>query len=373
VALVSFCHLYYLLSNSFCYFVFYNTKKQRQTNLKTSKTNTSSILIGFILGVVLVACIGASQGQDTPEENKSNISTVSEKSIDLTDYQSLINENYKIYSMPMPENANFAGEKVPLENIIVKESFDKELLSNTYWQSNTFYFIKRANRWFPTIEKILKEQGVPDDFKYLAVIESGLLNVTSPSGAKGYWQFMPATAKGYNLEINNDVDERKNLEKSTLAACQYLKEAYKKFGNWTLAAASYNMGKTGLLTRLQNQKADNYYDLALNEETARYVYRILAVKYILNDPINYGFNLRKEDLYPPYQTVQVLVDTTVTSWVNFAISQGTNYKTLKELNPWLVSDGLENESGNSYTILLPLQGTGLDNVGTTNNKYGSDE
>jgi hypothetical protein len=341
--------------------------------LKTSKTNNLRILIGFILGVVLVACISASQDNSGNVQNETDAGNSSTKDLELNEYQNLINENYKIYSLPMPENANFAGEKVPLDNIIVKESLDKELLSNTYWHSNTFYFIKRANRWFPIIEKILNEQGIPDDFKYLAVIESGLLNVTSPSGAKGYWQFMPATAKGLNLDISADIDERKHIEKSTLAACQYLKEAYQKFGNWTLAAASYNVGKTGLLTRLKNQKADNYYDLALNEETGRYVYRILAVKYILSNPINYGFNLRKEDLYPPYQTVEVLVDTSVTSWVDFAISQGSNYKTLKELNPWLISDGLENKSGKSYKILLPKKGSGLDNVGTTSNKYGSDE
>lgn len=340
--------------------------------MKTSKFSILSIFIGIIVGVILVACIGAGESIQEDSSKKETEST-SKIPGSLSDYQSLIIENYKIYSMPMPKDANFSGEHVPLENIIVKEALDKELLSNTYWHSNTFYLIKRANRWFPTIEKILKEEGVPDDFKYLAVIESGLLNVTSPSGAKGYWQFMPATAKGYNLELSNEVDERKHIEKSTRAACQYLKEAYKKFDNWTLAAASYNMGKTGLLTRLQNQKADNYYDLLLNAETARYVYRIVAVKYILQNPKNYGFNVRPEDMYPPYETTSILVDSSVTSWVDFAISQGTNFKTLKEINPWLTADGLTNTSGKVYNILLPKSGTGLDNIGTTINKFGSDE
>ena len=372
MALVSFFNLYYLLSNSFCYFVFNYTKKQRQKNLKTSKFSILSIFIGIIVGVILVACIGA--GQNAPEEDKvADPDSKSAIAVSQSDYQTLINENYKIYSLPMPIDVNFSGESVPIENSIVKEALDKELLSNTYWHSNTFYFIKRANRWFPIIEKILKEEGVPDDFKYLAVIESGLLNVTSPSGAKGYWQFMPATAKGYNLELSNEIDERKDIEKSTRAACQYLKEAYKKFDNWTLAAASYNMGKTGLLNRLKNQKADNYYDLLLNAETARYVYRIVAVKYILQEPKNYGFNVRPEDMYPPYETTSITVDSSVTSWVDFAIAQGTNFKTLKEINPWLTADGLTNTSGKKYTIQIPKPGTGLDNIGTTINKFGSDE
>ena len=370
MALVSFFNLYYLLSNSFCYFVFNYTKKQRQKSLKKLEFNGLSIFLGVILGVILVACIGA--GQSTPDNQSNEVIEVDEISPNK-DYQSLINENYKIYSLPMPKGANFANELVPLENILVKESLDKELLSNTYWHSNTFFYIKRASRWFPTIERILKEQGVPDDFKYLAVIESGLLNVTSPSGAKGYWQFMPATASGYNLELSADVDERKNIEKATLAACKYLKEAYKKFDNWTLAAASYNMGKTGLLTRLINQKADNYYDLLLNDETARYVYRIIAVKYILSNPENYGFHVRAEDMYPEFKTKVVTVSSSIDSWVDFAIQNGTNYKTLKELNPWLVSDGLVNKANNTYEVLIPVKGTGLDNIGSTLNKYGSDE
>ncbi len=339
--------------------------------MKTAKFSLISIITGIGIGVILVACIGAGQSDSENKIDKDVNITSSESS--LNSYFDSIQANYKIYSIPMPVDANFAGEKVPLENIIVKEDLDKELLSNTYWHSNTFYFIKRANRWFPIIEKILKEEGVPDDFKYLAVIESGLLNVTSPSGAKGYWQFMPVTAKGYNLELSKEVDERMNIEKSTRAACTYLKEAYGKFDNWTLAAASYNMGKTGLMKRLVNQKADNYYDLLLNAETARYVYRIIAVKYILENPKNYGFNVRSEDLYYPYQTKSIVIDSTVTSWVNFAINQGSNFKTIKELNPWLTADGLTNSEGKKYTILLPVKNQGLDNIGTTINKFGSDE
>ena len=340
--------------------------------MKTQKINIVSILLGIFIGIVLIACISATQSSPQSSENQEG-ENLSENNNLPIDYQSIINENYKIYSLPMPENANFAGEIVPLENIIVKESLDKELLSNTYWHSNTFFFIKRAYRWFPLIEKILKENDVPDDFKYLAVIESGLLNVTSPSGAKGYWQFMPQTAPGYGLEISSDVDERYHVEKATVAACKYLKEAYKKFDNWTLAAASYNMGKTGLMNRLQAQKVNNYYDLLLNPETARYVYRIVAVKYILSQPENYGFHVRDEDKYPPFETKEVKVDSSIKSLVDFAIAQGTNYKTLKELNPWLISNSLANPKTKTYTILLPKTNSGLDNVAPADNKFGSND
>ncbi len=339
--------------------------------MKTQKFNIVSISLGIFIGIILIACISATQ---SPSEEKTLDNTSNNESQNIPlDYQSTINENYKIYSLPMPENANFAGEVVPVDNILVKESLDKELLSNTYWHSNTFFYIKRAYRWFPLIEKILKENDVPEDFKYLAVIESGLLNVTSPSGAKGYWQFMPQTAPGYNLEISKDVDERYHVEKATVAACKYLKEAHKKFDNWTLAAASYNMGKTGLMNRLQAQKVNNYYDLLLNAETARYVYRIVAVKYILSQPENYGFHVREEDKYPPFETKAITVDSSIESLVDFAISNGTNYKTLKELNPWLISNSLANPKTKTYTILLPKPKTGLDLVAPADNKFGNNE
>ncbi len=338
--------------------------------MKTQKFNIVSISLGILIGIILIACISATQSSSSTSEEKA---IVENNESFPSDYQSTINENYKIYSLPMPENANFAGEVVPLDNILVKQSLDKELLSNTYWHSNTFFYFKRAYRWFPLIEKILKENDVPEDFKYLAVIESGLLNVTSPSGAKGYWQFMPQTAPGYNLEISKDVDERYHVEKATVAACKYLKEAHKKFDNWTLAAASYNMGKTGLMNRLQSQKVNNYYDLLLNSETARYVYRIIAVKYILSNPENYGFHVREEDKYPPFETKEVTVDSTINSLVDFAIAQGTNYKTLKELNPWLISNSLENSKTKTYTILLPKPKTGLDIVAPADNKFGNNE
>jgi hypothetical protein len=233
------------------------------------------------------------------------------------------------------------------------------------------FYIKRANRWFPIIEPILKENNIPDDFKYLAVIESGLLNVTSPSGAKGFWQFMPTTAADYKLEVNEFVDERLHLVKSTQAACEYLQSAYNIYGNWTLAAASYNMGKTGLLTALQTQKVNNYYDLLLNPETARYVYRIIAVKYIISNPKEYGFSIPDVNLYPTYETKIVEVSESIESLVDFAITNKTNYKTIKLLNPWLINQSLIIKGNKTYQILLPQPNKGLNNVGETDNKYGN--
>lgn len=284
-------------------------------------------------------------------------------------YEQQIEQNYQVYAMPVPEYLTFAGEEVPLENILVHEALDREIHTNTYWHSNTFFYLKRAHRWFPIIEKILKENGVPDDFKYLAVIESGLLNVTSPSGAKGFWQFMKKTGQDYSLEISEDVDERLNLEKATVAACNYLKNAYEKFDNWTLAAASYNMGKAGLEAQLAKQKSDNYYDLLLNIETGRYVYRILAAKCIFENPTQYGFNFREEDLYPPYHTKVIKVDSSIANIADFANEVGTNYKTLKILNPWLKNNKLSNKTGKMYDILIPVEGKGLNTVGEYSTKF----
>ncbi|MFP4468075.1 MAG: lytic transglycosylase domain-containing protein, partial [Bacteroidales bacterium] len=201
-------------------------------------------------------------------------------------------EQYGIYALMHPEDLEFASENVPIEQLEVRERFDRELLVNTYWQSSTLLFFKRAHRWFPVIEPILAEYGVPDDFKYLAVIESSLSNVVSPSGATGYWQILQGTASDLGLEVNSYVDERYHVEKSTAAACEYLLKAKEKFGTWTLAAAAYNIGNSRLSRIMENQQADNYYDLYLNEETARYMFRILAVKTIMSEPVASGFHFR---------------------------------------------------------------------------------
>lgn len=328
------------------------------------------IIIAISSALLFYSC-GKSHSEEVVQNDNSDkeIEELPIKKDKQLSYSQQVIANYQVYAMPTPASLTFAGEKVPLQNIIVKEALDRELHSNTYWHSNTFYYLKRANRWFPVIEKILEEQGIPDDFKYLAVIESGLLNVTSPSGAKGFWQFMKKTALGHSLEVSEDVDERLHLEKATMAACEYLKTSYNKFGNWTLAAASYNMGKAGLNGQLAKQKADNYYDLLLNIETGRYVYRILAVKCIFENPQQYGFNFRQEDLYPPYQTKTIEVDSSITNIVNFAHEAGTNYKTLKMLNPWLRTNKLDNSSGKVYELLIPVSGEGLDQVGEFSMKF----
>ena len=262
------------------------------------------------------------------------------------------NDNYNIYALDLPEKASFAGEMVPLNSVDVKERFDRELLVNTYWQSQTLLLLKRKERWFPLIEPILKSNGIPDDFKYLALAESGLTNVVSPSGAAGYWQFLEATGTRYGLEINSEVDERYHVEKATIAACSYFKEAYGVFKNWSLVAASYNMGIDGITKQLDRQHVTNYYDLLLVEETSRYLLRIVALKEICKNPLLYGFHLRKRDFYEPYKYRTVVVDTGVTDLALFAVSLGTTYKELKILNPWLRTSTLSNKMQKKYSILI---------------------
>lgn len=269
------------------------------------------------------------------------------------DHESNFKRDYNIYSLPTPTKLSFAGENVPLNILDVKERLDKELLVNTYWQSSTLMLLKRANRFFPIIEPILKKNGVPDDFKYLALIESGLENVVSPAGATGFWQILKGTATDYGLEVNGYVDERYNLEKATEFACQYLKDAKLKFGSWTMAAAAYNMGPNGLQNQLERQKTNNYYDLLLISETSRYVFRIIALKQILEHYDYYGFHIRPEDFYPPIQTVNVEVLTSIDDLADFAYQNKINYKILKLLNPWMRETKLPNASGKTYYIKLP--------------------
>ena len=255
-----------------------------------------------------------------------------------------------------PVSINFAGEDAPLHITDVKERLDRELLINANLDATTLLIIKRANRAFPIIEPILAKNGVPDDFKYLAVIESALVNAVSPAGARGVWQFMPVTAKEKGMEVNDMVDERYHLEKSTEAACQYLIEAKAKFGSWTLAAASYNGGMTGVTKQIEMQQVSNYYDLLLNDETSRYVFRILALKEIMKDPTKYGFVIDPNELYVNLPSKIVTVDTTITDLATFAKSQGINYKILKIHNPWLRDKKLLNLSRKKYNLEIPLSG-----------------
>ncbi len=260
---------------------------------------------------------------------------------------------YTATAYPLPDSITFAGEPVPLQNFDVREALDKEIHKIAYWHSETLLYLKRANRYFPIIENILKANNLHSDFKFLAVTESGLTNSVSPTGATGFWQFLKATALSYGLEVNDEVDERYHIEKSTIAACKYLKDAYRKYKNWSLAAASYNAGQGNIDKYLKTQKVNSYYDLLLNEETSRYVYRIIAFKLIMSNPEKYGFIFLKEDLYPEIPVRQMTLDTAVTDFANYAEHFNTNYKMLKYFNPWLRDSFLTNKTKKSYTIILP--------------------
>lgn len=271
-------------------------------------------------------------------------------------YESFARHN-KIHSIIIPDSVSFAGEVVPIDIFYVHEGLDRELLVNTYWHSNTILMLKRAARYFPVIEPILKKNNIPDDFKYVALIESGLLNVVSPSNAAGFWQFLDATAKQYGLEVSEEVDERYNLEKSTEAAAKYFQSSYSKYKNWTLSAASYNAGQGRITKEIDRQKTTDYYDLYLNQETSRYIFRILAMKLIYEDPTNYGIYLRNKDLYPSIPTKAIEVNSTVPDLITFAAENKVNYRLLKEFNPWLRTDKLTITNGKSYLIQLPEKGS----------------
>ena len=263
---------------------------------------------------------------------------------------------YNIYAIEIPAALYFCEESMPIQIPDIRERIDRELLVNTYWQSNGLLMFKRAQRYFPIIEPILESYGIPDDFKYLALIESGLQNVTSPAGAKGFWQIMKPTGKEYGLEINSNIDERNNLELATVVACKYLLKAKVKFGNWTLAAASYNAGISGVSKQLERQGVSSYYDLLLGEETGRYMFRIVALKEIMTHPKKYGFNFSEKDLYKTVPTYKVKVDTAVTDFVKFAEKYDLNYKQLKIHNPWLREAFLNNKTRKVYSLEIPNKG-----------------
>jgi hypothetical protein len=262
----------------------------------------------------------------------------------------------RVRSPQLPAAVDFAGEGVPLENFDTRESLERELTVNMFWHSQTLHIIKLANRFFPTIEAILKMNNLPDDFKYLCAAESGLQQVVSPMRAVGFWQILPATGKELGLEISGEVDERYHIEKSTLAACKFLQKSYNMFGSWSMAAASYNMGSSGLRQQVVRQKSASYHDMTLSEETSRYLFRILALKLIIANPQRYGFNVQPDELYPPYRYREVKVTTAIPSWADFAAQYGTNYKVLKILNPWLRDAALHNKAGKTYYIKVPEAG-----------------
>jgi membrane-bound lytic murein transglycosylase D len=253
----------------------------------------------------------------------------------------------------IPKNLDFAGEKVPLEKGDIFERLERELYVNAYWESNMILLLKRSAKYLPEIERMLKENGIPDDFKYVAIAESALMNVGSPAGARGFWQIMESTGKEYGLEITNDVDERYHFEKSTLAATKYLKKAHAKFGDWTAVAASYNMGQAGFSRRQEEQLHDNYYELYLNEETSRYLFRILAFKVIFENPGAFGYHFRESDYYKDPSFRKIRVDEDIKDLPKWAKENGSSYKDLKLYNPWLRDRNLNVKRGKSYEILLP--------------------
>lgn len=303
-----------------------------QTTHKILVTISVMIIAGFFINAI---------HKDHPNNGKQN----KKNSTNTSDL-------YEIKALKMPAALFFADEDAPLQDPDVYERIDRELHINTYWQSNGLLMFKRAYKFFPIIESILAENGIPDDFKYLALIESGLQNVTSPSGAKGFWQIMKNTGREYGLEVNANVDERYHLEKATQVACSYLKKSKEKLGNWTLAAAAYNAGNRRIAESMEKQDATNYYDLLLNDETARYLPRILAVKEILTHPQDYGFVFDAEDLYTQEQTYEVKVDTAITNITRFAKNYGMTYKELKRFNPWLREGHLNNKSRKEYFIKI---------------------
>jgi hypothetical protein len=264
-------------------------------------------------------------------------------------------EKYEIQSLKLPKDLNLAGELVPIERPHIRERMDRELLVNTYWQSNGLLLIKRTNKYFPILEPLLKKYGLPDDFKYLAVAESGLIDETSSAGAAGMWHFMKSTGKEFGLEINDNVDERYHIEKATKVAAAYLIKSKERFGSWTLAAAAYNAGNQGVSKRLETQGVSNYYDALLPNETERYIFRIIALKEVLSNPRKYGFKFEQEDLYGLEKTKTIKVDSAITNIALFAKKFGINYKELKLHNPWLRENKLNNKSRKVYNIKIPVK------------------
>ncbi|SFT78570.1 Transglycosylase SLT domain-containing protein [Algoriphagus locisalis] len=310
--------------------------------------NKSHLILIYAL---LILCLGLAGYAiwKTPEVSTSEPSVANVQLLQSMPLSS--RDTVRLFNIPT--ELTFAGEKVPLEIEDVKERLEREIYVNAYWQSNMILLMKRSSKFLPEIEQMLKENGIPDDFKYLAMAESALMNVASPAGARGFWQIMESTGKEYGLEVSNDVDERYHLKKATLAASKYLNKAHKRFGDWTAVAASYNMGQAGFSRRQEDQLAKDYYELYLNDETSRYLFRILAFKVIFENPGEFGFHLRESDYYqnPNFKTVTVSAD--IKNLASWAKQQGSNYKELKLYNPWLRDKDLNVKRGKTYEITLP--------------------
>ncbi|MBO4328553.1 MAG: lytic transglycosylase domain-containing protein [Bacteroidales bacterium] len=261
--------------------------------------------------------------------------------------------DHNTHDITLPDTMSFCGEPIPLDRFYVRESLEREVLVNSYLHSSTLLMLKRTTRWFPVLKPIMQKNGLPEDFIYLAMIESALTNAVSPSKAVGFWQFLEGTGKEYKLEINKEVDMRYNQELETVAACKFLKDSYRRWGSWITAAAAYNCGNGRISKTIEEQRVTSYFDMILPNETERYVYRLLAFKLITENPEQYGFRISDDGWYQPLEYKTITVTESIENLVDFAFEHGTNLKMLKYYNPWLRSNSLTISEGNSYKIKIP--------------------
>ncbi len=317
------------------------------SNILNMRTRNILLACGMaitLIGVTAAITIALAQSNDEQLEEYEG---------DEKEFISFDQIDHITHDIELPDTMYFCGEAVPLDLFYVRERLEREVLVNSYRHSATIMLLKRTTRWFPIMEPLMEKYGLPEDFKYLAMIESELTNAVSPSKAVGFWQFLEGTGKQYNLEINKEVDMRYNVEKETVAACKYLKDSYRKFGNWTLAAAAFNCGNGRISKTIEEQRVDSYFDMILPEETQRYVFRILALKLITENPEKYGFQISDNGWYRPYETKTITVTKSISDLVQFAYEKGTNLKLLKYFNPWLRGNSLTISEGNSYEIKIP--------------------
>ena len=320
------------------------TINRHRTTMKTRNILLACGMAIILIGVTAAITIALAQSNDEQMDTYEGTDR---------EYLTFDQIDHITHDIELPESMDFCGEEVPLDLFYVRERLEREIIVNTYRHSATLLLLKRTTRWFPVMEPIMEKYGLPEDFKYLSMIESELTNAVSPSKAVGFWQFLEGTGKDYGLEINKEVDMRYNVEKETVAACKYLKDSYRKFGSWTLAAAAFNCGNGRISKTKEEQRVDSYYDMLLPEETQRYVFRILALKLITENPEKYGFQIGDNGWYRPYETKTVTVVQSIPNLTDFAYNQGTNFKMLKYFNPWLRSNSLTVSAGNSYEIKIP--------------------
>lgn len=307
--------------------------------------------ISLVIVLLAIFCFWSTCGSGQLEAGEDE---AVESLLESEEYEKVASGNFYYKAPPLPDTISFMGNPVPLHRFDVRENLERELIVNSYRHSQTIRLIKLAPRFFSIIDPILEKEGVPADLKYLAVAESDLNpKAVSPAGAAGFWQFMKGTAGDYGLEVNTDVDERYHIEKSTLAACRFLRDSYDAFGNWPLVAASYNAGRSAVNRHIERQKVNDYFDLMLAEETERYVYRILALKLILENPAKYGFLIEEHEKYPLWETSDIEVKGKIENLADFALQKGINYKILKYYNPWLRSNTLPLKADKPYYIKVP--------------------